>query len=366
MMKLLQKRSAAAVVMVLCILLGAALGQARRPDDMEPPSTTVVGSYQYVLDSQGVISDKTKTYIDAMNASLFAQTGAQIAVEVVESTGAEDIAGYTEREFTRLGVGSAQRDNGVLLVLALKNEYNGQPVGDYYMGWGSGWSNSEQNALSSILWTYMEEDFAAGNYDRAVRKTFDALIGYMADGYGVTVKENYIPAVGESYSALSGGYETQTRGYIAPTFGWMLVSMVKLVVLLVILWVIADYFRYARYRRRYLRPGMGIPTVMYYPVFWGRPHHRRPPRGPRPPRGGRPPRPPRSGGMPPSGGFGGAGRGGFGGSFGGGSFGGGAGRGGFGGSFGGGSFGGGAGRGGFGGGFGGGSFGGGAGRGGRR
>lgn len=364
-MKFLQKRPVAAVVMVLAIVAGILIGQARRPDETAQASTSVTGSYQYVMDSQGVISQDTMAYIDAMNASLFAQTGAQIAVEVVDTTGTESIADYTAREFDRLGVGSAERNNGVLLVLALENMYNGAPVGDYYMGWGSGWSSSEQQALQSILWSYMEQDFAAGDYDAAVRTTFDALIDYMAEGYGVTVKENYIPAVPESYHAVSGGYESVSTGYFAPTLGTLVFDLVMLVAVLFVVWIILDGVRYSRYRRRYLQPGMGRPTVLYYPIFWGRPRRYRAPRPPRPPR-----RPPPRGPRPPQGpaGFGGGGF--FGGGFGGGSFGGGAGRGGFGG----GSFGGGAGRGGFGGGsfgggagrgsFGGGSFGGGAGRGG--
>lgn len=364
-MKFLQKRPVAAVVMVLAIVAGILIGQARRPDETAQASTSVTGSYQYVMDSQGVISQDTMAYIDAMNASLFAQTGAQIAVEVVDTTGTESIADYTAREFDRLGVGSAERNNGVLLVLALENMYNGAPVGDYYMGWGSGWSSSEQQALQSILWSYMEQDFAAGDYDAAVRTTFDALIDYMAEGYGVTVKENYIPAVPESYHAVSGGYESVSTGYFAPTLGTLVLDLVMLVAVLFVVWIILDGVRYSRYRRRYLQPGMGRPTVLYYPIFWGRPRRYRAPRPPRPPR-----RPPPRGPRPPQGpaGFGGGGF--FGGGFGGGSFGGSAGRGGFGG----GSFGGGAGRGGFGGGsfrggagrggFGGGSFGGGAGRGG--
>jgi len=364
-MKFLQKRPVAAGVMVLAIVAGILIGQARRPDETAQASTSVTGSYQYVMDSQGVISQDTMAYIDAMNASLFAQTGAQIAVEVVDTTGTESIADYTAREFDRLGVGSAERNNGVLLVLALENMYNGAPVGDYYMGWGSGWSSSEQQDLQSILWSYMEQDFAAGDYDAAVRTTFDALIDYMAEGYGVTVKENYIPAVPESYHAVSGGYESVSTGYFAPTLGTLVFDLVMLVAVLFVVWIILDGVRYSRYRRRYLQPGMGRPTVLYYPIFWGRPRRYRAPRPPRPPR-----RPPPRGPRPPQGpaGFGGGGF--FGGGFGGGSFGGGAGRGGFGG----GSFGGGAGRGGFGGGsfgggagrggFGGGSFGGGAGRGG--
>ncbi len=380
-MKFFQKRAVAALVMVLALASAVAIGQVKKPaENLPEASTSVVGSYTYVMDQENALSAKTSAYIDAINASLFAQTGAQIAVEVISTTGDADIAAYTEQEFNRLGVGSAERNNGILLVLALDNTYNGQPGGDYYIGWGSGFSSSEGNSINSIMNSYMESDFVAGNYDAAVRNTFDALTEYLADGYGVTVKENYIPAVQDSYSSISGGYRSETSGYFAPTLGDLLGEVIVMLLVLLMIWVLLDRMRYNRYRRRYMRPGMGIPTVMYYPVFWGRPHRPRPPRPPhhdnRPPRGpggfggsgGSGPRPPHSGGFG-GGSFGGsAGRGGFGGGsfgggagrggFGGGSFGGGAGHGGFGGSFGGGSFGGGGGRGGFGGG----SFGGGGGR----
>ena len=281
--------------MVLAIVAAVAIGRARMPDTSEEARTEVTGSYQYVLDTESVISADTKEYIDAMNHSLFAQTGAQIAVEVIDTTGNTDIALYTEQEFNRLGVGSAERDNGILLLLALDNYYNGQPGGDYYMGWGSGWSENETYVLQDILWACMEDPFAAGDYDAAVRDTFDALIEYLADGYGVTVRENYIPAVDSSYTSQAGGYGTVTYGYVAPTAGDILASIIFLLVLLFVLWVVLDGVRYRSYRRRYCRPGMGIPTVMYYPVFWGRPRRRRPP--PPPPRGPRGPRPPHGGGF---------------------------------------------------------------------
>ena len=143
------------------------------------------------------------------------------------------------------------------------------------------------------------------------------------------------------------------------------VMFIMILIIFFVLWIMLDGMRYRRYRRRYMMPGMGVPTVMYHPIFWGR----RPPRGPRPPRSGGPrppqggPRPPRSGGSSggnrrppqqprrPSGGsgnsFGGFGSSGRGGSFGSGNF------GGFGGSSRGGGFGGGR-SGGFGGGRGGG------------
>lgn len=336
-MKIFQKRPVAAVVMVLAIAAGILLGQARKPADTGEPSTAIVGSYTYVYDHAGVLSDKTMEHIDAMNASLFAQTGAQIMVVTVSSTNGTDIVDYAADLGNEYGVGSAERNNGVVIVLALDDIAQNGLKGDYGAAYGDGLYDCGDE-LNNILYSYMESDFAAERYDAGVTGTFDAYVDWLAGYYRVTVRENYIPAVRETYST-SGGYQTQTTGYMAPSTGALAANLAALLVVLLVLWVILDAMRYRRYRRRYMMPGMGIPTRRYYPVFWGRPRRRRPPppprpprggpgappppraggRGPQPPRGGssRPPQPPRSGSTrPPSGGS----RGGS--SFGGGSFGG--------------------------------------------
>lgn len=345
-MKFFQRRSVAAVVLALAIAAGIAIGRLRKPDTGEAASTAVVGSYTYVCDHAGVLTDATMEHIDDLNTSLFAQTGAQILVVTVDSTGGEDIIDYAMDLGNTYGVGSAERNNGVVMVLALDNISQGGLTGDYCVVVGDGLTGhaDEFTAMQSY---YLESDFAAGDYDAGVERTFDAFIDWFADFYGVTVRAGYVPAVPETYS--NGSYHTVSRGYHAPSFAGMVTGAVTLLLVLLVLWVVLDGFRYARYRRRYLRPGMGRPTVLYYPIFWGRPRRPRPPRPPRPPRAPRPPR------RPPSGGSFGGSRGGM---FGGGSFGGGF--GGSRGSFGGGSFGGA--RGGRRGGFGGGSFRGGGGR----
>ena len=331
-MKLLQKRPVAALVMVLCILAGVALGQARKPDG-EPALT---GDFLYLIHNEGgAISQDTAGYIEAMNASLFAQTGAQIAVDVVKTTGGEAIGDYAERTFADLGVGSRERDNGLLLVLALENEYNGAPDGDYYLAWGGGFTPGQQDRLEDAVYGALEDDFAAKRYDQGVRHTFDALVGCLENIYRVTVTTSRPdPDTMGNYQSISGGYQSAGA---AVDLGAVVTGVIVLAVLLLVLWVLLDGVRYRRYRRRYCGPTVvGIPRPVYYPVFWGRP--RRPRRPPPPP----PPKRPGGPGGPGS--FGG-GFGGFGG-FGGGSFGGGAGRSGRPGGFGGGSFGGGAGRGG--------------------
>ena len=313
-MKFFQKRAVAVVVLILAIVAGVAIGQAKKPDASGQASTAIVGSYTYVYDYAGVLTDDTMEHIDAMNASLFAQTGAQILVDVVNSTGGVDIMDYATDLGNTYGVGSAERNNGVVMLLALENISQGGLVGDYCVVVGTGLENYADDFVSLQSY-YLESDFAAGDYDDGVRAAFDAFIDWFADFYGVTIREGYIPAVRETYSSGSGYYYTETHGYVAPAFGSLVSGVVMLLVVLLVLWVILDGIRYSRYRRRYLRPGMSRPTVLYYPVFWGRPRRPRPPRPPRTPR---PPRRPPSGGTFGGGSFGGS----RGGMFGGGSFGG--------------------------------------------
>lgn len=300
-MKLLQKRPVAAVIMVLAILAGILLGQARKPENSGEASTAIVGSYTYVYDYAGVLTDKTMAYIDGMNASLFAQTGAQIMVQTVDTTGGEDIIQYAADLGNQYGVGSAERNNGLVIVLALEDIAQNGLVGDYGIAEGDGlYPYSDE--LNNILYQYMEEDFAAGDYDAGVRRTVNAYMDWFADLYGVTIKENYIPAVRESYSA-GDGYHTRTTGVVALTAGALLCRVGVMLAVLLVVWIVLDKMRYDRYRRRYMMPGMGIPTVRYYPIFWGRPRRHRPappPRTPRPPRGGA-----GSGGAMPRGGMGG-------------------------------------------------------------
>ena len=294
-MKFLQKRTVAVAAMVLAILCAVVIGQVKKPDDSQQPSTSIVGSYTYVYDYSGVLSDQTMKYVDAMNASLFAQTGGQILIQVVDSTGGVDLETYAIDLGNKYQIGDVDRDNGLVLVLALKDISSGGLVGDYWVEPGDG-IYKYVDELDSMCRAYLENDFAAGKYDDGVKKTFDAYIDWYEDLYRVTVKENYIPAVKENFSA-GNGYYTRTEGHVETSFGDLLAGLLALMIILLIIWVIVDAIRWNRYQKRYLRPGMGRPTVTYYPVFWGRPRRRVviPPRPKSPPR--TPPRNPTSGGF---------------------------------------------------------------------
>ena len=342
-MKFFQKRGVAIAVLILAILASSAWGLHKAPVVSTPeggekldPSLSTAAFTQYVRDEADILSDKTEEAVGLYNANWDKMFGSIMAVVTVQSSDDLENTAYDYAETMQLGTNDA-----ILLIAKQQQDYYLVASGDFY------------DLLSSLSQSFvascMEDGVQKGDYDAAVRSLCAALHVELSQQYQ------------QSEAALD---EAASR-----------VMFIMILIIFFILWIALDGMRYRRYRRRYMMPGMGIPTVVYRPIFWGR----RPPRGPRPPRSGgprppygggnsggnrRPPQPPRrpssSGGS--FGGFGSTGRGGgfgSGGSFGGfgssrgGGFGGGSFGGSRGGGFGGGSRGGGFGGGGRGGGFGG-------------
>ena len=354
-MKILQRRSTALIVLLAAIVLGILIGQTKRPPVYEQNEEGIPLEFSYVYDYADILSAETERYITRMNNGLVSLTGGQIAVVTVSSYDG-DLYDYALQLGNELGVGDSQRNNGIVLLLDTENGDDSISGAVAVQGDGIYHALTDQD-LTQTLGTYLQEPFYSHNYDRGVIDTFDALLRWYETYYSVEI----LPQ------------DTVTYQMVEPRVN--VVSMAALTLGLVLLvlfsWWILDYVRYSSYRRRYWQPGMGVPPVIYRPIFWGRHMGYRPP----------PPRPQtphsnhrndhRGGGF--GGGFGGFGGGSFSGSshrggsfggrsgFGGGSFGGGGHRGGgFGGrgGFGGGSFGGGHRGGGFGGGSRGGGFGG--------
>ena len=333
-MKFFQKRGVAIAVLILAILASSAWGLHKAPVVSTPeggekldPSLSTAAFEQFMHDDAGILSDKAEEAVGLYNANWDKMFGSIMAVVTVQSSDDLENTAYDYAEAMQLGTNDA-----ILLIAKQQQDYYLVASGDFY------------DLLSSLSQSFvascMEDGVQKGDYDAAVRSLCAALHVELSQQYQ------------QSEAALD---EAASR-----------VMFIMILIIFFILWIALDGMRYRRYRRRYMMPGMGIPTVVYRPIFWGRrpPRSPRPPRsgGPRPPYGGgssggnrRPPQPPRrpssSGGS--FGGFGSTGRGGGFGS--GGSFGGfGSSRGG---GFGGGSFGGSRG-GGFGGGGRGGGFGG--------
>ena len=301
----------------------------------------------YYLDTADVLSEATEGEIYFSNVRLYEACGAQIVVAALDSIGSADIYDYASEMFDSWGIGSSKENNGLLLLMAVKE-------GQYYVLPGFGIEGIfSASVLKQMYDDYLQTDFAAGRYDAGARKFFEAAFEKIADYYNLNITpedgiRDYRSFVSESNDVRSeGNYGAQRSdggGFIS-----------TLLLILVLLAIIGMLSRMRGGAFWFWRP------TFFWPIFGPRRRPPRPPRrgpgpwdgGPRGPMGGgfggHGPRPPRGGSR--GGGFGGASGGGgrsFGVFSGGGrSFGGGSRGGGFGGASGGGgrSFGGGAGNG---------------------
>ncbi len=337
-MNFLQKRSVALLVLAAAIVAGIGIGQLKKPYVSELDPEGIPTEFSYVYDYADILSANTENYITKMNNGLFSLTGGQIAVVTTNGFNGDSLYDYAMALGNQLGVGDSGRDNGIVLLLDTANGDDSHSGAVAVQGDGI-YRDLSDSEITQILVTYLQEPFYDHEYNRGVTNTFDAFLRWYESYYHVDI----LPLDEISYQPVDP--PVNLVGLIT--------AVVFLILFLFLIWWILDYCRYTSYRRRYWQPGMGIPPVVYRPVFWGRHMGYRPP--PPPPPGG--PRPPNRNHNSRGGGFGG---GSFGGSSRGGGFGGGSRSGGFGGgSFSGGSRGGGFGGGSRGGGFGGGSRGGG-------
>ena len=194
----------------------------------------------YVADYADVITADTEQYIIEKNADLEQLCGGQIVVAAVDFLDGMDIEDYAYKLFSDWEIGDADKKNGILLLLAIGEE-------NYWCMQGKGLENSLTSGdIDDILWNYLEEDFAAGDYDAGVRSVFDELYDRIADIYGVSGQ-------GAGASGTNGNESGYTAA--ADSFKKILKIVIIITLIIVVLFIISAS---SNGKRR--RPVVFIPT----------------------------------------------------------------------------------------------------------
>ena len=152
------------LVLLIAVLLALSLCGASLAYNVPSPSSDF-----YVLDNSDVLSDNTEAYIIERNKYLFGECGAQICVVTLPTIGDADIENFAVDLFNSWGIGDADEDNGLLLLLVTDDE----------LCWclqGTGLEITMDDAyLTEVLYANMRDDFYEQRFDQGTRKTFDAL-----------------------------------------------------------------------------------------------------------------------------------------------------------------------------------------------
>lgn len=133
----------------------------------------------YVNDMANVISSDTERYVINSNEELFRNTGAQVVVMTIDSLDGQSIDELANQVYRDYGIGDKERNNGVLILMAIEDREVRIEV-----GYGLEGAIPDITA-DQIIRNEMVPPLQEGNYDLAVTNSFKVILGLVNNEYGL-------------------------------------------------------------------------------------------------------------------------------------------------------------------------------------
>ncbi len=164
-------------IMILTIMLAVVVNAALAAPSIPARPTANI----YVQDYAKIITPETERQIQSIGKSLANKTKAQLVVVTVPSLEGAAIGDYALALFRSWGIGDKQKNNGVLLLVALKERKSRIEV-------GYGLEGALPDAKTGrIQDEYMIPYFKQGNYDKGILNAYSVLVNEVANEYKVTI-----------------------------------------------------------------------------------------------------------------------------------------------------------------------------------
>jgi uncharacterized protein len=181
------------------LLLGLFLvsGAAAFAEPKVPPKPT---ANIYVQDYAGVLSGETKSRIQSISNQLAAKTKAQVAVVTVKSIEGAALEEYALTILRQWGIGDAQLNNGVLLLVVTGDRLSRIEVGYGLEG------RLPDAKTGRIQDEYMIPYFRNGDYDKGIMNGYLALAGEVAKEYNLALQADARPGP-QQRQAQSGSWD---------------------------------------------------------------------------------------------------------------------------------------------------------------
>ena len=150
----------------------------------------------YYYDPANVLSEDVEYDISEKNYYMDRHSGAYIEVVAVDYIHS-DILNYAYTMFNEWGIGSSEKNNGILLLAVIQEE-------KYYVMVGRGLESHISAArIDEILETYFEPYFDNEQFETAIVNTFDVLYEELVDIYGVpNMQTNTSNDVGADFAMI--------------------------------------------------------------------------------------------------------------------------------------------------------------------
>jgi uncharacterized protein len=137
----------------------------------------------YVNDYANILSGETKARITALSGEIEAKTTGQLAVLTIDTVTPFDIETYSVKLFEKWGIGQKGKNNGVLILVAVKDRQARIEV-------GYGLEGAIPDALAkNIIEKSMIPFFKSGDYNSGILQSAAVISKLIAGEYNVEISE---------------------------------------------------------------------------------------------------------------------------------------------------------------------------------
>lgn len=141
-------------------------------------------SYKYINDYVGIVDKSTSEKVISIGKELEYKTKAQAVIVIIDSTNNTPIESYANELFRSWGIGEKNKDNGLLILIALNDKAWRVEV-------GRGLEGAIPDALSNnIMTSVLKPNFSANNYNKGISESYSIFADYIAKEYNVTLDKS--------------------------------------------------------------------------------------------------------------------------------------------------------------------------------
>ena len=139
---------------------------------------------KYINDYTNTINKDYKEKIVSIGKELEDKTGAEAVIVVVNSTNNTPIEDYSNKLFRTWGIGESDKDNGLLILLAINDR-------QFRVEVGRGLEGTIPDALSNrVMESLAKPSFLQENYGEGLLNSYSKFCDYVAEEYGVTLDKS--------------------------------------------------------------------------------------------------------------------------------------------------------------------------------
>lgn len=164
--------------------------------------------YKYINDYVGIMDEKTRDEIISIGKELEDKTSAQSTIVIINSLQGNSIEDYANKLFRQWGIGTSEKDNGLLILMAIEDK-------QYRVEVGRGLEGAITDIYSNrVMEGEAKPYFKEGDYSTGLLNAYKVFAQDIATEYNQTLSYDYSPQENYKKSSQSDGESAILIGII--------------------------------------------------------------------------------------------------------------------------------------------------------